>query len=62
MGIYIPDIIVNIKIIIEIKSKPFITNEDKKQFCGYLKNYNYELDFLVNFIPEQLETKKSLIF
>ena len=32
IGIYIPDIIVNDKIIIEIKSKPFITNEDKKQF------------------------------
>src|SRR3990167_2424049 len=37
VGVYIPDIIVNEKIILEIKSKPFITKEDEKQFWGYLK-------------------------
>ena len=29
VGTYIPDIIVNNKIVIEIKSKPFVTQEDK---------------------------------
>ena len=54
IGIYIPDIIVNDKIMIEIKSKPFITNEDKKQFWGYLKGSKYKLGFLVGFTPQKL--------
>lgn len=44
--------------IIEIKSKPFITVEDKKQFWRYLKNSNYELGFLVNFSPKRLEINR----
>jgi len=51
VGIYIPDLVVNNKIIIEIKSKPFITEEDEKQFWGYLKGSKYKLGFLVNFSP-----------
>ena len=58
IGVYIPDLIINDKIIIEIKSKPFITTEDKKQFWGYLKNSTYELGFLVNFSPKRLEIKR----
>lgn len=54
IGVYIPDIVVNDKIIIEIKSKPFITKEDKKQFWGYLKSSDYKLGFLVGFTPQKL--------
>ncbi len=32
IGIYIPDFVVNNKIIIELKSKPFITKMDGRQF------------------------------
>ena len=35
IGIYIPDLVADNKIMIELKSKPFITKEDKKQFWGY---------------------------
>lgn len=32
IGVYIPDILINDRIIIEIKSKPLLTKEDEKQF------------------------------
>ena len=54
IGVYIPDLVVNDKIIIEIKSKPYLTKEDEKQFCGYLKNSRYKLGFLVIFSPSQV--------
>ena len=60
VGIYIPDIIVNNKIIIEIKSKPFLTLEDKKQFWGYLRNSRYKLGFLVGFTPQKLTIKRFI--
>lgn len=58
IGTYIPDIVVNKKIIIEIKSKPFITKEDEKQFWGYLKGSEYQLGFLVGFTPQRLIIKR----
>jgi len=58
IGVYIPDIVVNNKIIIEIKSKPFITKEDEKQFWGYLKGSEYKLGFLINFGPGKLTIKR----
>lgn len=36
VGTYIPDKIINQKILIELKSKPFLTREDIKQFWLYL--------------------------
>lgn len=58
VGTYIPDIIVDDKIIIELKSKPYITKEDEKQFWGYLKGSNYKLGFLINFGPQVLIIKR----
>ena len=60
IGTYIPDLIVNGKIIIELKSKPFITKEDEKQFWGYLKGSGYKLGFLVNFGPCKLTLKRYI--
>src|SRR4051812_3606828 len=37
VGVYIPDKVVDEKIILEIKSKPFLVKEDEKQFWRYLK-------------------------
>src|SRR3989338_9893290 len=51
IGTYIPDLVVNEKIMIELKSKPFFTGEDVKQFWGYLKGSSYQLGFLINFGP-----------
>lgn len=49
VGVYIPDLIVNDVIIIELKAKPFLHKEDIRQFWYYLKNSSYTLGFLVNF-------------
>jgi len=58
IGTYIPDLVVNDKIVIEVKSKPALTKEDEKQFWGYLKNSKYKLGFLVNFSPAELVIKR----
>jgi len=49
VGIYIPDIVVNDCIFIELKCKSNITQEDIKQFWHYLKGSNYKVGYLINF-------------
>ncbi len=49
VGTYIPDIVVNDAIFVELKVKPFLLKEDKEQFWYYLKNSGYRLGFLINF-------------
>ena len=58
VGAYIPDKIVNEKILIELKSKPFLLKEDTEQFWNYLKGSEYKLGFLVNFSPRELQIKR----
>ncbi|MDP3043113.1 MAG: GxxExxY protein [bacterium] len=58
VGVYIPDIIVENKIIIEIKSKPFLIKQDIEQFWKYLKGSQYKLGFLINFSPTGLIIKR----
>jgi len=68
VGTYVPDIIVNDIIIIELKCKPNITMQDRKQFWTYLKGSKYKLGFLVNFgnpngveIERKIFTQKSSV-
>lgn len=49
VGVYTPDLLINNKIIIELKAKPVLHKEDVQQFWYYLKNSNFNLGFLVNF-------------
>jgi len=49
VGTYIPDIIVDNSIFIELKCKPFISKEDTNQFWYYLKATNFKLGYLINF-------------
>ena len=49
VGVYIPDIVVNDRIFIELKCKPSLTKDDIKQFWYYLRGSNYKLGFLINF-------------
>jgi len=58
VGTYVPDKIINDSILIELKSKPFITKQDIEQFWKYLKGSNYKLGFLVNFSPTKLTIKR----
>lgn len=49
VGIYIPDIIINNRIFIELKCKTKLTRDDIKQFWYYLKCSNYKVGYLINF-------------
>ena len=55
VGTYVPDKIVNDRILIELKSKPYIAKQDMDQFWKYLKGSKYKLGLLINFSP----TKKA---
>lgn len=59
VGIYVPDLIVEEKILIELKAKPYLTLEDIKQFWYYLKASPYKLGFLINF-GNKLEIKRRV--
>jgi GxxExxY protein len=60
VGVYIPDLIVNDAILIELKSKPFITREDQRQFWLYLKATSYKLGLLINFGPDKLTIMRRI--
>lgn len=49
VGTYVPDIIVNDCIIVELKCTSMLLPEDRQQFWEYLKATDYSLGFLVNF-------------
>ncbi|MCK4782028.1 GxxExxY protein [Candidatus Parcubacteria bacterium] len=49
VGTYIPDLVVNNIIFIELKVKPNLIQEDIKQFWYYLKVSGYKLGYLINF-------------
>lgn len=60
VGIYQPDLIVEDKVIIEVKSSRFSSVLDEKQLYYYLRNSNYELGFLVNFSTPKLFIKRII--
>ncbi len=49
VGAYVPDIVIVDKILIELKCKPDITQDDIKQFWYYLRCSNYKVGYLINF-------------
>lgn len=49
VGVYVPDIVLNDIIVLELKCKPAILKDDLNQFWYYLKNMSYTVGFLVNF-------------
>jgi len=49
VGYYVPDIVVNGLILIEVKCKPFLHKDDIKQFWYYLKCSDFKAGYLVNF-------------
>ena len=53
-----PDKIINNYILLELKSKQFITKEDIDQFWKYLKGSQCKLGFIINFAPDQLTIKR----
>ena len=60
VGVYRPDLLVEDKIIIELKSSRFTSIQDEKQLYFYLRNSKYELGLLVNFSTPQLYIKRII--
>ena len=58
VGYYIPDIIVDDAVLVEIKSKEFLTTADYDQFWKYLKGSKYKVGLLINFGSKELEIKR----
>jgi len=58
VGTYRPDLLVEDKVIIEIKSSRFTTIQNEKQLYFYLRNSKYQLGLLVNFSTPQLYIKR----
>ncbi len=54
IGTYVPDFVVDNKIVVELKALPFVGTIEKKQAWGYLKGSEYRLALLVNFGPKEL--------
>ena len=49
IGSYIPDFVVDGKIMIELKASTYTTQQDLLQFWQYLRITPYKLGFLINF-------------
>jgi len=60
VGVYVPDIVVDNKILIELKAKEFVTKGDRKYFWYYLRATDIKLGLLINFGPEKLEIKRRI--
>ncbi len=60
LGIYQPDFLVDEKIIIEIKSLPYIGKGEHHQLWTYLKGSPYKLALLINFSPDGIDFKRVI--
>jgi GxxExxY protein len=49
VGDYVPDIIVNNSVIIELKCSEYLVEADESQLLNYLKATNFEVGLLLNF-------------
>jgi len=60
LGTYVPDFLIEDKIILEIKASDFTTKNDSSQQVSYLKASQYEVGYLVNFGTPELFMKRSI--
>ena len=60
VGSYIPDIIVEDVVLVELKRKLFLVKEDEKQFWLYLKGSQYKVGLLINFGSKRLEIRRRV--
>lgn len=60
VGSYRPDFVIDGKILLELKSSPFLANASAVQLIYYLKGTNFKLGLLVNFGASKLEIKRKI--
>jgi GxxExxY protein len=59
MGEYIADFVVEDRIIVELKAKPFLTKIEESQLLNYLNSSDKEIGLLLNFGNER-EVKRKI--
>lgn len=60
IGVYIPDFIVDHKVILEIKALEFIPQKAGVQLSYYLKNTDYRVGLLINFGAPKLQVRRRI--
>lgn len=60
IGTYIPDFIIEKKVLVEFKSEPFLLKQFINQIYSYLRVTEYQLAFIVNFGETDLLIKRML--
>jgi len=60
LGVYVPDFVVDDKIVVEIKASTYTTQSDVEQQRSYLRISRYEIGYLVNFCTDNLFIKRSI--
>jgi GxxExxY protein len=58
LSTYIPDFVIEDKIIVEIKSMSFTLKSSREQQLSYLKCSRYEIAYLVNFGTPRLDVRR----
>ena len=61
MGIYVADMIVDKKVIIELKVSETISNIHEAQLLNYLKASGYQVGLILNFAKTKLEYKRLVM-
>ncbi|MBU1132554.1 translation elongation factor 4 [Patescibacteria group bacterium] len=60
IGVYRPDFIIENKVIVELKSLPFIGERENSQCQSYLKGSEYKVLVLINFSKTDVEFKRFI--
>lgn len=60
LGVYVPDFVIENKVILELKSSIFTTQADIAQQRSYLRASTYEIAYLANFGTPKLDIKRSI--
>lgn len=60
IGTYRPDFVIEDKIILELKTLPYIGASEKKQLWTYLKGTDYALAILANYGPTELQISRII--
>ncbi len=60
LGVYVPDFVVEDKILIELKAAEFTVKGNVQQQLSYLKASEYEVGYLVNFGTPRLDIRRVI--
>ncbi len=60
IGAYVPDFVIEDKVILEIKSVEFMPKIHESQLYNYLKGTNYKLGYIVNFGSNKIGIRRRI--